>query len=191
LLAYLYRHINSIWLFLVALAIGLLLLFPDWLTRDSISAYLGSLGSGALLVYLLMCITRSLLMIPVTPFVLAGAITFPDLLMLVFAISMAGIVMGAFLIYSFPAFGGYDRLLEERFPTKIARLEDTMRGNRYFWIIAGWSFFPLVPTDLICYVAGMVRLPFRKVVGPLMIGEIPLVTIYVYFGSEFGDWLRI
>ena len=176
---------------MIAVATGLLLLFPEWLTRDSISAYLGGLGSGALMVYLLMCITRSLLMIPVTPFVLAGAITFPDLLMLVFAISMVGILVGAFLIYSFPAFGGYDRLLEEKYPTKIARLKDTMRGRHYFWIIAGWSFFPLVPTDLICYVAGMVRLPFRKVVGPLPVGELPLVAIYVYFGSEFGDWLRI
>jgi len=173
------------------LVLGLLLLFPDWLTRDSISAYLTSLGSGALLVYLLMCMTRSLLMIPVTPFVLAGAITFPDLLMLVFVISLAGIVVGAFLIYSFPAFGGYDRLLEERYPAKIALLKKNMYGNHSFWIIAGWSFFPLVPTDLICYVAGMVRLPFRKVVGPLMVGEVPLVTIYVYLGSEFGDWLRI
>ena len=191
MLAYLHRHINSVWLCMVAVAIGLLLLFPEWLTRDSISAYLGGLGSGALLVYLLMCIARSLLMIPVTPFVLAGAITFPDLLMLVFAISMVGILVGAFLIYSFPAFGGYDRLLEERYPTKIGQLKDAMRGKRCFWIIAGWSFFPLVPTDLICYVAGMVRLPFRKVVGPLAVGEIPLVAIYVYFGSEFGDWLRI
>ena len=191
MLAYLHRHINSVWLCLVALVLGLLMLFPDWLTRDSISAYLAGLGSGALLVYLLMCMTRSLLMIPVTPFVLAGAVTFPDLLMLVFGISLAGIVVGAFLIYSFPAFGGYDRLLEERYPAKIALLKKNMQGNRSFWIIAGWSFFPLVPTDLICYVAGMVRLPFRKVVGPLMVGEIPLVTIYVYLGSEFGDWLRI
>ena len=191
MLAYLLRHINSVWLCMVAVATGLLLLFPEWLTRDSISAYLGGLGSGALMVYLLMCIIRSLLMIPVTPFVLAGAITFPDLLMLVFAISMVGILVGAFLIYSFPAFGGYDRLLEDRYPTKIGQLKDAMRGKRCFWIIAGWSFFPLVPTDLICYVAGMVRLPFRKVVGPLTVGEIPLVAIYVYFGSEFGDWLRI
>ena len=191
MLAYLHRHINSVWLCLVALILGLLLLFPDWLTRDSISAYLAGLGSGALLVYLLMCMTRSLLMIPVTPFVLAGAVTFPDLLMLVFGISLAGIVVGAFLIYSFPALGGYDRLLEEKYPAKIALLNKNMHGNRSFWIIAGWSFFPLVPTDLICYVAGMVRLPFRKVVGPLMVGEIPLVTIYVYLGSELGDWLRI
>ena len=123
MLAYLHRHINSVWLCLVALVLGLLLLFPDWLTRDSISAYLAGLGSGALLVYLLMCMTRSLLMIPVTPFVLAGAITFPDLLMLVFGISLAGIVVGAFLIYSFPAFGGYGRLLEEKYPAKIALLK--------------------------------------------------------------------
>ena len=125
---------------MIAVATGLLLLFPEWLTRDSISAYLGGLGSGALMVYLLMCITRSLLMIPVTPFVLAGAITFPDLLMLVFAISMVGILVGAFLIYSFPAFGGFDRLLEDRYPTKIALLKKNMHGNRSFWIIAGWSF---------------------------------------------------
>jgi len=191
LFSYIYRHINSIWLLLVALGLVLLLFFPDWVSRDSIKKYLEGLGTGALTVYILMCMTRSLLLIPVTPFVLAGAITFPDSLILVFAISLAGIAVGAFLIYSFPAFGGYDRLLEERYPAMITLLKKKMHGSCSFSIIAGWSFFPLVPTDLICYVAGMVRLPFRKVIGPLMVGEIPLVALYVFFGSEFGDWLRI
>ena len=191
MLVYLHRHINSIWLLLVFLGLGLLFAFPDWIARDSIAAYLDRLGSGALLAYILMCMTRSLLMIPVTPFVLAGAITFPNLLILVFAISIAGIAVGAFLIYSFPAFGGYDRLLEEKYPAKIALLKEKMHGHHSFLLIAGWSFFPLVPTDLICYVAGIARLPFRKVVWPLMVGEVPLVTVYTFIGSEFGDWLRL
>ena len=169
----------------------LLLFFPDWVSRDSIKTYLEGLGTAALTVYILMCMTRSLLLIPVTPFVFAGAITFPDLLILVFAISLAGIAVGAFLIYSFPAFGGYDRLLEERYPAMITLLTEKMHGNCSFFIIASWSFFPLVPTDLICYVAGIARLPFRKVVWPLMVGEVPLVTVYTFIGSEFGDWLRL
>jgi uncharacterized membrane protein YdjX (TVP38/TMEM64 family) len=82
-------------------------------------------------------------------------------------------------------------LLEHKYPDKIAMLREKMHGKYSFWIIAGWSFFPLVPTDVICYVAGMVKLSYKRMVIPLLIGEIPLVTTYVFLGSEIGEWLRI
>jgi uncharacterized membrane protein YdjX (TVP38/TMEM64 family) len=48
-----------------------------------------------------------------------------------------------------------------------------------------------VPTDAICYVAGLVKISYKKLVTAVIIGEIPLVTIYVYLGVEIGEWLRI
>mgnify|MGYP002265856823 FL=1 len=111
--------------------------------------------------------------------------------MLVFAISIAGVVVGAFLVYSFPSFGSYDSLLEEKYPEKIANLKSKMQHKNAFWFVVGWSFFPLVPTDAVCYVAGVAKMPLRKMLTAFIIGELPLVAAYVFLGAEIGEWLRI
>lgn len=185
------KHLNTLWIVVVAVILVLIVIFPQWLTRESISELLNKMGAMALLVYLLMSLTRSLLLIPCTPFVLAGAITFPQWPFLVFAISLAGVVVGAFLVYSFPSFGGYDRLLEEKYPEKIASLKRRMQHNNAFWFVVAWSFFPLVPTDAVCYVAGIAKMSLRKMLAALMLGELPLVAVYVFLGAEIGQWLRI
>ena len=184
-------HINTLWLVLVAVLGGLLLFNPEWLTRETIASFLDGLGALALLVYVFLSLSRAVLMIPCTPFVLGGAIAFPEQLALVWLISLAGVVAGAFLVYSFPSFGNYDEYLENKYPDKIALLGKQIHGPWSFWIIAGWSFFPLVPTDLICYVSGVVKLRFRKLMIPLLAGEIPLVTAYVFLGAGIGEWLRL
>jgi uncharacterized membrane protein YdjX (TVP38/TMEM64 family) len=184
------KNLNQVWLCLVAIVLVSLLIFPDWLSRDSISELLSKFGTMALIVYIVLSLTRSLLMIPCTPFVLAGAISFPQWPLIVFVISFSGIVLGAFLVYSFPSFGNYDEFLEEKYPEKIAALKEKMQGSYAFAIVAGWSFFPLVPTDVICYVAGIAKMPFKKMVIALLIGEIPLVTTYIFLGVEIGEWLR-
>ena len=191
MLASFIRHFNSIWLSLVAISLLVLLIYPDLVSRDSIAGFLDGLGTGAIVMYVVMCLSRSLLMVPVTPFILAGSIVFPDMQIFIMIISFVSIVVGAFLLYSFPSFGDYDELLEYKYPDKIAMLKEKLHGKYSFWIIMGWSFFPLVPTDAICYVAGMVKLSYKRMVIPLLIGEIPLVTIYVFLGSEIGEWLRI
>lgn len=184
-------HFNTLWLLLVAVLGGLLLLNPDWLNRESVAKFLDGLGSLALLVYVFLSLSRAVLMIPCTPFVLGGAIAFPEQLILVWVISMAGVVAGAFLVYSFPSLGSYDKYLERKYPDKIALLSKRIHGPWAFWIIAGWSFFPVVPTDLICYVSGVVKLRFRKLIIALLAGEIPLVTAYVFLGAGIGEWLRL
>jgi len=185
------RHINTIWLVLVVISLSLFVIFPDWLTRETISTFLDQMGMMALVVYVLVSLTRSLLLIPSTPFILAGSISFPELTLLVFAISMAGIVVGAYLVYSFPSFGGYDKLLEEKYPDKIALLKQKMHSKYAFGFVVGWSFFPLVPTDAVCYVAGLAKMSYRKMISALLIGELPLVAAYVFLGAEIGEWLRL
>lgn len=185
------KHINTIWLILVAGALVWLLVNPDLINRDSISSFLEGLGAMALLVYVLLSLTRAILMIPSTPFVLAGAISFPDMPLLVWLISALGVVVGAFLVYSFPSFGSYDEYLEGKYPEKIALLKEKMQGKFAFWIVAGWAFFPLVPTDVVCYVAGMAKMTYKKMIVPLLIGQLPLATIYIFLGTEIGEWLRL
>ena len=185
------KNLNRFWLCLVAIVLVSLLIFPDWLSRDSISGLLNNFGTMALIVYIVLSLMRSLLMIPCTPFVLAGAISFPQWPLLVLVISFTGIVVGAFFVYKFPSFGNYDEYLKEKYPGKIAELKKKMQGRYAFAIVAGWSFFPLVPTDVICYVAGIAKMSFRRMTTALLIGEMPLVAAYIFLGVEIGEWLRI
>ena len=191
MLSILRKHLNTIWLVLVAALLPLLLLFPGWITEDSIANFLNSLGTIGLLVYLFLSLSRAFLMIPSTPFVLAGAIAFPEMPLVVWLISATGVVVGALLVYSFPSFGSYDRFLEEKYPDKILFLKEKMQGKYAFWVIAGWAFFPLVPTDAVCYAAGLAKITYKKMIAPLLIGQLPLATVYIFLGTEFGEWLRI
>ena len=185
------RHINTIWFVVVAIVLASIVIFPSWLSRESISNLLNQMGTMALIAYVLLSLSRALLLIPCTPFVLAGAITFPQWPLVVFLISIAGIVVGALLVYSFPSFGSYDELLEKKYPEKIAYLREKMRSKYAFYFIIGWSFFPLVPTDVVCYIAGMAKMSFKKMITALLLGEIPIVVVYVFLGAEIGEWLRI
>ena len=81
---------------------------------------------------------------------------------MVFAISIVGIVVSATVIYLLPGVGGYDDLLERRCPEKIARVKTLLAKPYAFWVVAGWSFCPFVPTDVICYAAGLLKMSYRR-----------------------------
>jgi uncharacterized membrane protein YdjX (TVP38/TMEM64 family) len=46
--------------------------------------------------------------------------------------------------------------------------------------VALWAFFPLVPTDAVCYVAGTIRMHFLKFIIAVFVGELVLCSIYVF-----------
>jgi uncharacterized membrane protein YdjX (TVP38/TMEM64 family) len=53
--------------------------------------------------------------------------------------------------------------------------------HRYGVLIVGsCAFFMVIPTDLVSYVAGTVRMPFRRFICALMTGETILCAIYIF-----------
>ena len=80
-------YFNKIWLSLAAINLVLIFLFPDWFSRESISSFLGGLGAMSLIVYTLISMGRAFFLIPSTPFIIAGAITFPESPAIVWSIS--------------------------------------------------------------------------------------------------------
>ena len=58
-------------------------------------------------------------------------------------------------------------------------------------IIIGWSFFPLAPTDLICYVCGVLRVRFWKFLLGVTLGEGAISAIYIYGGDQILWWLGL
>ncbi len=150
------------------------MLFPKHFTAEGIHVFVIEFNTLALGVYFSISLIRGLFLIPSTPFVLAGALLFPTNLSLVFVISMLGIMGSGTFIYHAAHFLDFS----EKRGEKINRLNEKIRRSG-FWIVLTWSFFPLVPTDLICWVAGRVRIAFWKYILALFIGEAVLVAIYL------------
>lgn len=61
-------------------------------------------------------------------------------------------------------------------------LEQQM-NQKGFWLVVGWSAFPFVSTDVICYAAGTLRMHLGKFAGGVALGEVPIVGFYVWAGG--------
>ena len=183
------KHLNLVWFGLVATTALMLFLNPELLERENLAAFLERFGTEAFVVYVLISLVRAVLLIPSTPFILAGALAFPDWPLAVLAVSMSGIFSGALLVHSFPGIGSYDERLQALYPKQISFIRERMQGHNAWWVVMGWSAFPLVPTDVICYVAGLAKMPALKMGVAVLIGGFPVTALYVFLGAEVGALL--
>lgn len=177
------RALTWLWLTMVLAVLALWIAEPARFSQASIARVIGDWGAWAFAGFALVSLVRGALLVPSTPVILAGGALFPRAPHFVFLVSMAGIVFSATLLYRFPGFAGYDARLAARYPAQLERLRVHLIKPRAMWFVALWSFFPAVPTDLICYVAGLVRMPYARMLLGLVIGEVPLVLAYVFLGT--------
>lgn len=183
------RTLTYVWGVLVLGVAALWLARPDAFSEAAVASTLAAWGAWSFVGYTLLSMLRGVALVPSTPVVLAGGILFPEALWLVLVVSMVGIVLSATLLYRFPGYGGYDAWLEDKHPDAIARLRVHLVKPRAQWFVALWAVTPVVPTDLICYVAGLVRMPFRRMILGIVIGELPLVTAYILLGHRLAGVL--
>lgn len=149
----------------------------DLLEPERLLEFFRSFGPWALAAYILASFIRGLVLLPSLPLVLVGILFFPDSPLLVFFISMLGIVFSGILIYLFSDIMGFDEFFAKYLENQKI---DTVIEKYGFWAILIWSFAPVVMTDLICYIAGMVRYSFWKFVLALTIGESIIVAILIW-----------
>ena len=62
-----------------------------------------------------------------------------------------------------------DEFVERKYPNHIRKLKSLLQKYQ-LPIIIGWSFMMFLPTDLICYVCGTLRINFTKFILCLLIG---------------------
>lgn len=157
---------------------------PDLIEPARLVGVLRQSGPFVLLGYVVVSVVRPVTLIPSTVLIVVGTLLFPDRYWTVFTVSLGGVVASAALIYYFFDFLGLAELFERRHAARVRWLEEQIR-LRGFWIVVGWSVFPAVPTDAICYVAGSLRMPIGKFLLGVTLGEIPVVAFYV----TGGTWL--
>ena len=130
-----------------------------------------------IIAYVLLLSILGLFFIPSTPFAIAGLLLFTPAE--AYLLNMIGIITSSIIVYHYARFLGLDSAFESRYPKKIMKLKKALH-NKELPIIAGWSLFPLVPTDLIIYVSSTLRIPLWKCILGVLIGEGTLNALYIF-----------
>lgn len=175
------KGLRWLWGSLIVIALSLYFVYPDSFTATSIKLFLGDNATTVFVFYILASSIRALFLLPSTIFVLLGVALYPENPFFVLFTSLLGIQIGATLMYYSASFLTPVALLGKG-ADKIETVENKMKKYG-FWIILFWSFFPAVPTDLICFVSGSTKYNYWKFFFAVLIGELILVSVYVFTGS--------
>jgi uncharacterized membrane protein YdjX (TVP38/TMEM64 family) len=174
------RWLGALWL--VAVATGLyLFVYQRVLIQQQLAGALSvSVVLGGLLYLLLGCV-RGFTLVPSTTLVLLGVAFFPAWPL--FGLTLVGIIVSSLTIYTFAASLHLEETIAGRQGGQIERLRRLLQRHE-LPIIIGWSWFPLAPTDLICYVCGALRISRVKLVAGVAIGEGTICAIYIFAGDR-------
>ena len=182
------KYLRWTWIVLILIAVTLFLIYPNSFTADSLKTILNDNSSLILLAFIVLSCIRALFFLPSTLFVLMGTVLYPDEPVFVLIVSMIGILIGASLVYKAASILTPEQLFRGKNLTRMEGVRSKM--EKYgFSIVLLWSFFPAVPTDLICYVAGTIKMSFWKFILAVFLGEIILVSIYIWSGKSIIELL--
>ena len=172
------RVLGVVWIAVVATALYLALFQRGFVTGRFEAAAAQSIAAVGGLYFLLGCL-RGFTLIPATSLVLVGIVFIPPWPLLV--LTLAGILVSSASIYYFSEALHIEDLLK----AKHARQLDRARGllDRYgFPVIVLWAFLPIAPTDLICYLSGVLRIRVLVCLLGVLIGEGAICAIYIFLG---------
>ncbi|MCH8553335.1 MAG: VTT domain-containing protein [Natronospirillum sp.] len=170
-----------IWASVAALVLTLIFLFRDQLTAEQVTGWFADNLLLASLAYTLILCMRGIFLIPSTPLLFMGIAVFPAAW--VWSLNMIGIIISSAIVYLMVRSFGFDYLVRERYRARAVQLSRLMQKHGEP-VIIGWSFFPVVPTDVIIYCAATLRLSLTRCLIAVGIGEGILITFYVAGGNQ-------
>jgi uncharacterized membrane protein YdjX (TVP38/TMEM64 family) len=177
------KIIGLIWIFFILTSLSLYFIYAPDLSPENISGVIKKYQNGMLALYFAFCVIRGLTMIPGTPFLLAGVILFKDSPLLLLAAFLASMFVTSALMFYLADKLGFNAYFEKHYPEKIEMVRARLNGKSGFFFILIWAFAPFTPTDLVCYVAGSIRMRFLKLIVPLLVGEAIICAFYIFNGQ--------
>jgi len=166
-----------VWLLFAGTVLTLYFLRRDWFELRFLRTLVIDHAVVVVAIYFAILALRGLTFIPSTPLIIAGAFLFTP--SQAYFLNLLGILTSSTIVYYFAHFLGLGTALESRHPGRAARLREAL-GKKELPIIVAWSFFPLVPTDLIIYVASTMGIPAWKCLLGVLLGEAVLIAVYVF-----------
>lgn len=166
-----------IWLAVLAIILTLYFINREWFDISFLKRFVDDNKFLVIAIYLIILTLIGLTFLPSTPFAMGGLLLFPAFE--AYIINMVGIITSTAIVYYFTKYLGLDKWVELKFPKQIEKTRDAL-SKKELPIIIAWSFFPVVPTDLIIYVSSSLRISYFKCVIGVLIGEGILNALYIF-----------
>ena len=153
----------------------------DFLTREQVIAFFDRLKEAPWAPFLLAAgyAVAGIMMMPVSPIVLAGGVVFGPLLGSIY--NILGLVFGAMVVY------WVGRVLGRDFITHLAgprlRRAEKVFQRRGFWPLVLTRFLP-IPFTLISYGAALAGVGVMRFLAASTLGLIPATVFHTYFASK-------
>lgn len=179
-----------IWATIVLACIGTYLADPSRFTAENIAEFLRRFSGPIWLIYLAFSALRGITLLPSTPLVIAGTLLFPEQPFALLLVSMTGILLSSTMIYFFSEYLGFSEYFEGHKPELSHKIKAKLEHPLGFLFVAGWAFFPLIPTDLVCYLAGSTKMNYWEFIAAVFVGELILCVCYIYFGGSLLEFVR-
>jgi polyvinyl alcohol dehydrogenase (cytochrome) len=101
-------------------------------------------------------------------------------------LTLVGIAISSASIYAFAESLKLGEYLERKHARHMHRLQAALHRNPTS-IVTAWSFLPIMPTDLICYVCGVMRISFPRFMFGVLVGEGAICAVYIFAGASLLD----
>ena len=135
----------------------------------------------AYVIYIVLGAVRGFALIPVTNLVVLAIPIFPPVPL--FVLTLVGILISSASIYAFAGSLRLAEYFERKHADHTARVRAALQRSPTT-IVTAWSFLPIVPTDLICYVCGVMKISFGRFITGVLVGEGAICAIYIFAGSS-------
>lgn len=147
---------------------------------ESIKLSIESWGKYAPLIFIMLCIGRSIVFLPCGLFSVLGGILFGPLLGTAFVLS--ALTAGSVYTYYMAKHLG-SRWTGHIMNNSIRRLDGLVSNNGFYGVFL-MRAVPILPFDVVSCIAGMSGVRLVEYVSATFFGSIPGVFIYVYFGDS-------
>lgn len=178
------KTLYALWIAIVLVFLLVVIIFPDLFTAENIYSVLSEYKNFVWGAYIFVSFISGFFVLPSTPFVLAGVLLFPQYPIAVLCVSMFAILSSASIVYYFSDIIGVSSYLEKKYPKKVATIKEKLNGPKSFFFVFFWALIPIFPTDLICYVSGIIKLNYWKLFFGVLLGEGIINSLYVFGGVE-------
>lgn len=183
--------ILSVWVLTILALFGIFLFYPEHFAPQRIAERLREYEAAALWIFLGLSMVRGFTLLPSTPLIIAGTLQFPHLPWLVLLISIVGIVVSSGMIYWLSDALGISNYFESKMPRHVDKIRSRLEHPAGLLFVVLWGFFPLVPTDAVCYVAGSIRMNFTRFIIAIVLGEFVLCSIYIFSGRYLVQFVGV
>ena len=180
-----FRFLTRLWSLVIITAIIFLILNPRFLSPDYLKSLLEDYENFIWPIYIFMLIARVPLVFPPTPLLFLGFLLFPKLKLLVVLLVLLSTLLSATFFYFFAGNSGLGEYFHRKYPKQTSKIENMLSRPSALWFVIIWSFTPIAPIDLLCYLAGLVRIPFKYLIIGMIIGQLPILVAYAYLGQLF------